>query len=732
MHANNENFRSEEDESLAERATRGPEFVNEPAEGDLSLEEKATRMTNPTRPVKAVPPSENGRYVDPVEIGRGGMGMVWKVYDRKMERLVAVKRVLPNLENYDAIASQFLAEAKALAQLSHQSIVGIFDQGHDAFGDYLVMEYVEGANLLDLIKERTVLSVEDSVRLVRKICEGLHDAHLKGIIHRDIKPSNILVDKNGRAKLTDFGLASLGVSQAHALRGQVLGTEVYMAPEQYENPNNATAASDQYSLTATLYHMVTGKLPRIIFQNVPEELRDVLVRGLAENPRDRFPSIPAFHLALRQVLKGNTTPKNARSDSTHGNSNLASIYLELQRKAECSLAEAKKLFQAFDDQGALKILQGLPIHLRDRQLEQGATSRWERGQKLEREIQKRVHQFRTEGLSTLLDEFLSLYPNRDDMVKLREQMPQIKTPPANSQIKPVGSVPISQTAGDAKPSATRVVFLTDRGLQHKRFALFCDLREIVKDRRKIKSLSSPWFELKICLLAILPTIFLFAMLHGISSGFASAIDITYSDLKSYLWWLNSDDHLLISAVSSERVYVGCAESKYTLEEGLVWQLIQHEFPDVLRTDRGEFTPKENATRSFWSTPEGRCITAKQRLTALLERRAKLLQRADALLLGWQNNRYYPCVLLGTIAILSGYGSGFSWLKKSADDRRRRIVIRMHENRRKSALVWKDFLLDMCSNSNLHNDDVLQNAYSEVATPLNLVRVWFWGRPQAPQ
>ncbi|MBL8890083.1 MAG: SUMF1/EgtB/PvdO family nonheme iron enzyme, partial [Planctomycetaceae bacterium] len=241
-------------------------------------------------------------------------------------------------------------------------------------------------------------------------------------------------DKNGRAKLTDFGLARAGGGSGHSLSGHVLGTEGYMAPEQYADPRQATALSDQYSLAATLYHLVTGRSPRMIhLRLVPEELQELLATALEESPAKRYASIEAFHQALGQVARRDkpqpeaATTKPTASETSEGDSNLAKLYVELKKQAEQNMVRAWQLYEAYDDEQALTLLRSVPEDLRDVSLEQNVEERLEKGKKLEAEIGQRVRNGRTAGLRALVDQYLKLYPQRKDMISLRAQLPNNET-----------------------------------------------------------------------------------------------------------------------------------------------------------------------------------------------------------------------------------------------------------------------------------------------------------------
>ena len=197
-------------------------------------------------------------------LGRGGMGYVYRARQRKLDREVAVKVVAAEAERQDQFAQRFAREAQVLARLSHPNLVSIHDYGQDGPLGWLVMEYVDGSSLRDLIHAGK-LEPSEALALIPKICDALQYAHDQGVVHRDVKPANILVGRDGVVKIADFGLAKLiGIPSALVtLTGsrEVLGTFRYMAPEQLERPLEVDHRADIYSLGVVFYEMLTGEIP---------------------------------------------------------------------------------------------------------------------------------------------------------------------------------------------------------------------------------------------------------------------------------------------------------------------------------------------------------------------------------------------------------------------------------------------------------------------------------------
>lgn len=228
-------------------------------------------------------------------LGMGGMGVVYKARQPGLDRFVALKLLSAAGGRDPAFAQRFAQEAKSLARLNHPNIVAVYDFGQAGPYFYLLMEFVDGVNLRQSLSQ---ISPEQALAIVPKICEALQFAHEEGIVHRDIKPENILVDKKGRVKIADFGLARLlGRPEAEARitrSQQVMGTPHYMAPEQIERPLEVDHRADIFSLGVVFYEMLTGELPVGRFPlpsekvQVDVRLDEVVLRTLEKEPQRRY------------------------------------------------------------------------------------------------------------------------------------------------------------------------------------------------------------------------------------------------------------------------------------------------------------------------------------------------------------------------------------------------------------------------------------------------------------
>jgi hypothetical protein len=252
------------------------------------------------------------------------MATVWLAEDPLLSRRVAVKLLLPALAVDDALRVRFRNEAIAAAKLTHPGIVATYDTGDDDGTAYIVMELVEGKTLRRLIDDRGTLTVGDAVDISSQVADALEHAHRQGLVHRDIKPANVLVQPDGRVKVTDFGIAKAAGSDDLTRTGHVVGTARYLAPEQVDG-QSVDGRADVYALGLILYEMLTGKPPfrgdtematavarltnapdpvSAARPDVPRPLEDAVARSLARDPEYRFQSAQAF----KDALTGDAAP----------------------------------------------------------------------------------------------------------------------------------------------------------------------------------------------------------------------------------------------------------------------------------------------------------------------------------------------------------------------------------------------------------------------------------------
>ena len=260
-------------------------------------------------------PLLNGRYRLLSELGRGGMATVYLGVDVPTGREVAVKVLQGALS--PSRRERFLREGEVLGALRHPGIVAIHDAGEFQGRPYLVMELVRGAReLSDAWKGQ---GLEQRVHWLIEVGNALGAAHAAGVVHRDVKPSNVLIDHEGRVRLTDFGVAVADDQERMTRTGQLVGTPHWMAPEVFEGADTASASSDVWSLGVLLYEALTDRLPfsgdtihqlmanlahgyvtpRTLSREVPRDLETVCMCALAANPADRYQSVPELQKAIR-------------------------------------------------------------------------------------------------------------------------------------------------------------------------------------------------------------------------------------------------------------------------------------------------------------------------------------------------------------------------------------------------------------------------------------------------
>ena len=270
--------------------------------------------------------SLSGRYQIEELLGQGGMSSVFKATDPNLKRVVAVKLIHPHLSDDPDFVKRFEEEATGVAQLRHPNIIQVFDFNSDDDNYYMVLEFVPGETFQDHLKRLNAddrrLSVTKAAEYIADICDAVDYAHQRGMIHRDIKPANLMLNVMGQAILMDFGISKIVGGQRHTATGAVVGTAMYMAPEQItgEKPDHR---ADIYSLGVTLFEMLSGRPPfeaesamtlmmmhvndpvpniRELNPDVPDDLIEVINKALAKDPNDRYQSASQMAAALRNVL----------------------------------------------------------------------------------------------------------------------------------------------------------------------------------------------------------------------------------------------------------------------------------------------------------------------------------------------------------------------------------------------------------------------------------------------
>ncbi len=257
------------------------------------------------------------------EVARGGMGVVYKARQKGLGRMVALKMVLGMHGDHDAVVKRFILEAQSAASLDHPNVVPIYDSGEIDGKLFFTMALVEGPNLKAYIDSHGVPPPAEALALFAQIVAGVAHAHRQGIIHRDLKPANVLMDRDGRPRVTDFGLAKqTGSGSELTGTGQVMGTPAYMPPEQARDSKDVGPPADVYSLGAILYYLLTGRPPfvgetipdllikvvtedpdppRTINPNVIPELEEICLACLSKSPADRYPDAQALAAALLPI-----------------------------------------------------------------------------------------------------------------------------------------------------------------------------------------------------------------------------------------------------------------------------------------------------------------------------------------------------------------------------------------------------------------------------------------------
>jgi len=229
-----------------------------PAEEDLAISQTETLQLPATMLDRGTTFAERYEIIE--ELGKGGMGRVYKVYDKKIKEVVALKLIRPEISADENTIARFNNELRLARKISHRHVCRMYDLGEEGPSHFITMEYVPGEDLKRFIKRSGQLTVGKAVLITKQVCEGLAEAHNLGIIHRDLKPQNIMIDEDGNTRIMDFGIARFLEGEGMTTQGVMIGTPDYMAPEQAEL-EGVDQRSDIYALGIILFEMATGRVP---------------------------------------------------------------------------------------------------------------------------------------------------------------------------------------------------------------------------------------------------------------------------------------------------------------------------------------------------------------------------------------------------------------------------------------------------------------------------------------
>ncbi|MFX0200321.1 MAG: protein kinase [Candidatus Hodarchaeota archaeon] len=265
-----------------------------------------------------------GRYQIIEELGKGGMGRVYKVLDKEVNAKVALKLIKPEIASDKKTIERFRNELKVARDIAHKNVCRMYDLGKKEGAYYITMEYVSGEDLKSFIRRSGIISTSKAISIASQVCEGLLEAHRLGVVHRDLKPQNIMIDKDGNARIMDFGIARSLRTKGITGSGVMIGTPEYMSPEQVDG-KEADQRADIYSLGVILYEMVTGRVPfegdtpfsigvkqksevpqppREINEQIPEDLNNIILKCMEKDKEKRFQSVSELQSELMSLEKG--------------------------------------------------------------------------------------------------------------------------------------------------------------------------------------------------------------------------------------------------------------------------------------------------------------------------------------------------------------------------------------------------------------------------------------------
>jgi serine/threonine protein kinase len=265
-----------------------------------------------------------GRYEVIEELGQGGMGKVYKVYDRRIKDVVALKLIRPEVSLSEKAVERFKNELRIARKIAHRYVCRMYDVGEEGFAHFITMEYVPGEDLKAFIRRSGQITPSKAVSLAQQVAEGLAEAHHLGVVHRDLKPQNIMIDKQGNSRIMDFGIARIQEAEGLTGTGAIIGTPEYMSPEQAEL-KDVDPRTDIYALGVVLFEMVTGKVPfegetplsvalkhrsvppqnpRELNPNISPALAEVILKCLAKDRAKRYQTTEELQADLNSIAQG--------------------------------------------------------------------------------------------------------------------------------------------------------------------------------------------------------------------------------------------------------------------------------------------------------------------------------------------------------------------------------------------------------------------------------------------
>jgi serine/threonine protein kinase/tetratricopeptide (TPR) repeat protein len=317
----------------------GTQLLEKPAVQESSLSDEEIALTQTRTLHTLVKRLKRGtvfanRYEVIEELGVGGMGSVYKVFDKKIDEKVALKVLAPEIAGDERTIERFRFELKLARKVSHRNVCRMFDLSEEEGTPFITMEYVPGENLKSLIKRIGQLSLAKALSIAKQVGEGLAEAHRLGVVHRDLKPQNIMVDSEGNARIMDFGIARSIKTKGVTETGMIIGTPEYMSPEQVEG-QEADHRSDIYSFGVILFEMVTGRVPfsgttplsiilkhkterppdpKAFVDQIPYELSRLILKCMEKQKEKRYQSVDVLLSEVAEIEKGITTTQRVREE----------------------------------------------------------------------------------------------------------------------------------------------------------------------------------------------------------------------------------------------------------------------------------------------------------------------------------------------------------------------------------------------------------------------------------